>query len=241
MDLKESDVLGDLVGQHWYYRSKAAAVLRYLHGTKVQRILDVGAGSGFFTKHLLQHSSASIGICVDTGYPCDREEQWFGKSVLFQRSCDTVDADLVLFMDVLEHVDDDAGLLLEYAAKVPCGSNFLMTVPAFQWLWSGHDVFLDHRRRYHIQRLESAVTKAGLEVVRSSYYFGIVLPIAAGVRLAERITNPTGIEPKGQLKKHGWVANSLLLSLCLAELPLLRVNRLGGLSVFCLAFKPGDR
>jgi 2-polyprenyl-3-methyl-5-hydroxy-6-metoxy-1,4-benzoquinol methylase len=105
MDLKESDVLGELVGQHWYYRSKAAAVLRYLRGTKVKRILDVGAGSGFFTKHLLQHSSASVGICIDTAYPCDREEQWFGKSVLFQRSCDAVDADLVLFMDVLEHVD----------------------------------------------------------------------------------------------------------------------------------------
>src|SRR3954466_4275186 len=109
MDLKESTLLGDHAAAHWYYRSKAAAIVRYLGDRKLDRILDVGAGSGFFTKHLLQHTPAASGLCVDTGYPDDYDEQCSGKPVAFRRSCDGVDADLVLFMDVLEHVDDDAG------------------------------------------------------------------------------------------------------------------------------------
>jgi SAM-dependent methyltransferase len=238
MDLKESAALGECVDEHWYYHSKAAAVHRYLAGTEGDRILDVGAGSGFFTKYLLEHSSASTGICVDRGYPRDWEEAWFGKPLLFRRSCDSVEADLVLFMDVLEHVDDDAAFLSEYVAKAAAGARFLVTVPAFQWLWSSHDVFLEHRRRYHIRQLEKTVTNAGLRIVRCSYYFGLVLPLAAIVRLTERVTKSAGREARSQLKQHSWLTNSLLISLCHAELPVLLVNRLAGLSVFCLALKP---
>lgn len=238
MDLKESTLLGDQAAAHWYYRSKAAAVVKYLSDRKVNRILDVGAGSGFFTKHLLQHSSATSGLCVDTGYARDHDEQCSGKPVAFRRSCDGVDADVVLFMDVLEHVDDDAGLLASYAAKVPAGAAFLITVPAFQWLWSGHDVFLEHKRRYDLAQLERTIRAAGLALERSSYYFGLVLPIAAAVRLGANMTWRPEPAPRSHLKMHGSLVNGVLSTLCLAELPLVRFNRVGGLSVFALAFKP---
>ena len=238
MDLKESMLLGDQAAAHWYYRSKAAAVVRYLSDRKVNRILDVGAGSGFFTKHLLQRSRAASGLCVDTGYAHDHDERCSGKPVAFRRSCDAVDADLVLLMDVLEHVEDDAGLLASYAAKVPAGAAFLITVPAFQWLWSGHDVFLEHKRRYDIGRLERAVKAAGLALERSSYYFGLVLPIAAAARVGANLIRRRDLAPRSQLKKHGSLVNGVLAALCLAELPIVRFNRVGGLSVFALASKP---
>ena len=53
MDLKEEDILGADIGRHWYYRAKAAALRRAVGGLSPQRILDVGAGSGFFSRHLL--------------------------------------------------------------------------------------------------------------------------------------------------------------------------------------------
>jgi hypothetical protein len=49
MDLKELDVLGADVGDHWYYASKARAIRRFLGSPDASRILDVGAGSGFFS------------------------------------------------------------------------------------------------------------------------------------------------------------------------------------------------
>jgi hypothetical protein len=231
MDLKEEDILGADIDRHWYYRAKSAALRRAVAPLRPQHILDVGAGSGFFSRHLLAETSAQSALCVDPGYPADRDDSANGKPMRFRRTIGTVDCDLVLMMDVLEHVDDDRGLLVDYVAKLPVGAHFLVTVPAFRFLWSGHDIFLEHKRRYRLAEIEVVLSAAGLEIVRGSYYFGLVFPLAAAVRLASRNTR----EPRSSLKRHGAVTNGLLGALCAAELPLFPHNRLAGLSAFVLA------
>jgi hypothetical protein len=147
-----------------------------------------------------------------------------------------VDADLVLLMDVLEHVDDDVGLLKAYVDKVPSGSRFLITVPAFQFLWSGHDDFLEHKRRYTLAQLEAVVRNTGLTVKQGAYYFGLVFPIAATLRLLPKGAQPS--PPRSQLKQHHPLVNTMLKTLCSVELPFMGANRLAGLTVFVLAQKP---
>src|SRR6266478_718318 len=234
MDLKEEDILGADIGRHWYYRSKAAALRRAVADLQPRHILDVGAGSGFFSRHLLAKTGAQSALCVDTGYTSERDDSVAGKPVLFRRDTGPTNCDLVLMMDVLEHVDDDRGLLRHYAAKVPSGAHFLVTVPAFRFLWSGHDVFLEHKRRYRLGEIEATMRQAGLEVVRGSYYFGLVFPLAAAVRLATRSSD----EPRSSLSRQGAFANGLLGAICAAELPMFPINRLAGLSAFVLARKP---
>jgi 2-polyprenyl-3-methyl-5-hydroxy-6-metoxy-1,4-benzoquinol methylase len=236
MDLKETDILGSSIDQHWYYASKAAATTRMLGNTPVTRILDVGAGSGFFSHHLLRHSAAREAWCVDISYDQDSDATTAGKPVHYRRGIDSVDADLVLLMDVLEHVDDDVGLLKAYVDKVPSGSRFLMTVPAFQFLWSGHDDFLEHKRRYTLAQLETVARDAGLNVKQGAYYFGLVFPIAATLRLLPKGAQPS--PPRSQLKQHHPLVNTLLKTLCSVELPFMGANRLAGLTVFVLAQKP---
>jgi 2-polyprenyl-3-methyl-5-hydroxy-6-metoxy-1,4-benzoquinol methylase len=236
MDLKETDILGSSIDQHWYYASKAAATMRLLGTTPYKRILDVGAGSGFFSHYLLTHSSASEAWCVDISYDADSDATTSGKPVHYRRSIDAVDADLVLLMDVLEHVDDDIGLLKTYVEKVPSGSRFLITVPAFQFLWSGHDDFLEHKRRYTLAQLEAVVRKSGLTVKQGAYYFGLVFPIAATLRLLPKGAQPS--PPRSQLKQHHPLVNTMLKTLCSVELPFMGANRLAGLTVFVLAQKP---
>jgi 2-polyprenyl-3-methyl-5-hydroxy-6-metoxy-1,4-benzoquinol methylase len=234
MDLKEEDILGADISRHWYYRAKAAALRRAVGPLKPRRLLDVGAGSGFFSRHLLAEGGTESALCVDIGYAKDRDDSVLGKPVLYRRDCGPTDCDLVLMMDVLEHVVDDSGLVRHYAGKVPSGAHFLATVPAFSFLWSGHDVFLEHQRRYRLGEIEETMRKAGLTVVRGTYYFGLVFPLAAAVRLAAR----GEAVPKSSLKKHGVLTNGLLSAVCAAELPLFPVNRLAGLSAFVLAKKP---
>ncbi|MGQ0585512.1 MAG: methyltransferase domain-containing protein [Reyranella sp.] len=234
MDLKEEDILGADIGRHWYYRAKAAALRRAVAALKPRHLLDVGAGSGFFSRHLLAETPAESALCVDIGYAEDRDDSVAGKPVLYRRDTAGADCDLVLMMDVLEHVDDDRGLVRHYAAKVPSGAHFLVTVPAFAFLWSGHDVFLEHKRRYRLPEIEAALGAAGLKIVRGAYYFGLIFPLAAAVRLADRNTT----EPRSSMKRHGGVTNGLLGALCTAELPLFPYNRLAGLSAFVLAKKP---
>jgi hypothetical protein len=234
MDLKEEDILGADIGRHWYYRSKAAALSRAVRDVRFHHILDVGAGSGFFSRHLLAGTAAQSALCVDNGYRDDRDEAWGRKPIRYRRKIGATDCDLVLMMDVLEHVDDDRGLVGRYAGKVPTGAHFLVTVPAFQFLWSGHDVFLEHKRRYRLPQAEQVLRGAGLDVVRGSYYFGLVFPLAAAVRLADRNAD----RPRSSLVRHGAIANALLSTACAVELPLMRINRLAGLSAFVLARKP---
>lgn len=236
MDLKETDILGADIDSHWYYSSKAKAMIRLLGGMKPATILDVGAGSGFFSRHLLAHTTAKEAWCVDISYEADSDSSEAGKAVHYRRSIEAVDADLVLLMDVLEHVDNDVALLKEYVDKVPSGSRFLITVPAFQFLWSGHDDFLEHKRRYTLSQLEDAVRSAGLAVKQGSYYFGMVFPIAASIRLAQKASSE-GKTARSQLTKHHPFINTALKALCYAELPFMKFNRIAGLTVFCLAEK----
>jgi len=234
MDLKEEDILGADIGRHWYYRSKAAALRRLVGPLAPRRLLDVGAGSGFFSRHLLTEGGAQSALCVDVGYARDRDEMLDGKPVLYRRDCGLTDCDLVLMMDVLEHVEDDRGLVRQYAAKVPSGAHFLVTVPAFRFLWSGHDMFLEHKRRYVLPEIEETMREAGLVVVKGAYFFGFIFPLAAAVRLASR----GDTKPRSSLRKHGPPTNGLLTAVCNAELTFFPINRLAGLSAFVLARKP---
>jgi 2-polyprenyl-3-methyl-5-hydroxy-6-metoxy-1,4-benzoquinol methylase len=237
MDIKETEILGADAGNHWYYRSKAEALEKCLDGIAFRNVLDVGAGSGFFSRHILQHSAAQAACCVDPNYPREWHETVAGKPLRFVRSTDGASADLVLLMDVLEHVDDDAGLLREYAAKALPEATFLISVPAFRCLWSAHDVFLGHRRRYTLRQLEASVRAAGLTVIRSNYCYGAVFPLAAAVRLLRR-GHAHDAAASSDLRQHHRLVNSLLYGICRGELAVMKHNRAFGLSVFCLARQP---
>lgn len=153
---------------------------------------------------------------------------------MFVRGTQAVRANLVLLMDVIEHVDDDVALLREYSEKSLPEATMLISVPAFQWLWSAHDVFLGHRRRYTLAHLERSVRNAGLEVVSACYYYGGVFPLAAIVRLLRRGT-PQGGHPHSDLRRHSPLVNAILYRVCRTELAVMKRNRAFGLSIFCVA------
>src|SRR5205085_7042183 len=92
-------------------------------------------------------------------------------------------ADVVLFMDVLEHVDDDVGLLREHVGPAGPRTRFIVSVPAFPWLWSSHDDFLHHRRRYTLSGVNELLSSAGLAPLKGFYFFGAVFPAVAAQRV----------------------------------------------------------
>jgi len=232
VDLKEEEILGNQIGSHWYYRAKRAALRRNLKGQAPKEILDIGAGSGFFSRSLLAETSAERATCVDIGYRGDKDEIWHGKPIAFRSGITRSQADLVLAMDVIEHVEDDAALIRAYCDLVPAGARFIISVPAFNFLWSAHDVFLEHHRRYTIRSLEAAMRKGGLAVDWSHYYYATVFPLAAGLRLAERLKRRGALSPQSQLRRHSALTNETFSALLAAERPIMRANKLFGLTVF---------
>jgi Methyltransferase domain len=237
MDIKEAGLIRGEIGRHWYYRAKLAALRRMIPPPGPAAILDVGAGLGFFAASLLETTAAGSAVCVDPGYREDRDEVRAGKPLLFRRAIERAEAELVLLMDVVEHVADDAGLVCEYAGKVARGTRFIVTVPAFMSLWSGHDEFLGHVRRYTLPEIERVVRAAGLTVERGCYFYALLLPLVAASRGLGRLRRHGAERAHSQMRGFGAVANAVLWSACRAELPVFPANRLAGLTAFVRAVK----
>lgn len=240
MDLKEEAILGPAAAQHWYYVAKGRALRAFLGEERYDEVLDVGAGSAVFTRQLLDAGLARRSVCVDPSYPSERVETYHGREIAFVRRVDRVSQRLILMMDVLEHVDDDVALLQTYARAMPDGARVAITVPAFQFLWSGHDVFLEHRRRYTLSGLEAAVRRAGLRPRKGRYFFAALMPLIVAMRLADRLRLARGAgDAKSALSIYPPRLNALLVGIHDVERgTLFSLNRVAGLTVFCLASKP---
>jgi hypothetical protein len=139
-------------------------------------------------------------------------------------------------MDVIEHVADDRALVRDYVEKAPAGSRFVITVPAFMWLWSPHDVFLEHHRRYTLGETELVLRDAGLTIEHGHYFYGAVLPLVATVRAWKRAT-AGNTPPASDMQQHGRLVNSLLYGASAAETAVMRLNRLGGTTAMVRAIK----
>jgi hypothetical protein len=237
MDIKEESLIRGDIATHWYYRAKLAALRSIIRGLKPSSVLDVGAGLGFFSRVLLKETELAAATCVDPGYLADRDETVAGKPLRFRRYSAPSEADLVLMMDVIEHVQNDVGFVAEYAAKVRPGTHFVITVPAFMWLWSDHDVFLEHYRRYTLAGIERTLCASGLRIVRGCYFYACLLPLAAGQRVAGGLLRGGNFAPRSGMRDYGAFLNGLFWTICQIELPIFQANRVAGLTAFVRALK----
>ena len=173
VDLKELDLVDP--NDHWYYQAKLHAIADDVsrEGFNGGYILDVGAGSGFFSTSLRSKFPGSRVLCVDPNYEGGQIRA--SQEIEFSRAATQLqiaEASLLLFIDVLEHVSDDQTLLTEYVRNASPGALVVISVPSFMSLWSGHDVFLEHFRRYRRHEALTLAKSAGLEAQRSRYLFG---------------------------------------------------------------------
>ncbi len=234
MDLKELAACEGDIERHWYYASKARAIDGMLSGITFSHIADIGAGSGFFAQHLLRaRADALEATCVDVNYETDSDEWLEDKRISYRRNGSSVRADLYLLMDVLEHVKDDSALLRSVVEGAPRHAQFLITVPAFGFLWSGHDVYLGHYRRYSLKQITAVAQHAGLVVRKARYCFGAIFPAVAVARIGQRLLAGNR-QPRSDMQRFSPFLNRLLLAVCRTEEELFTQNRLFGLTALVL-------
>jgi hypothetical protein len=171
-------------------RAKAVErIVRHRVDRPVASILDWGCGDVFTGRFLLERLGAETLVGVDPHLTDPQLASFAGSDsriTLYRGEQELPPRrfDLLLLCDVIEHVADDVALVEPLARKFLADhGRVVVTVPAFQALFSAHDVALKHYRRYRLSQLESVLEHAGLTVLGSGYLFGALLPARAAGKL----------------------------------------------------------
>lgn len=179
MDLSERR--GTPIARHPWETSRLEAIEKIVRNLGVggsARVLDVGCGDGYLATRLAERIGFREIIGQDIHLTDEMARALSRPSLSFVRELDGLDyrADLILLLDVLEHIPDASGTLSElWRARLASHGQILITVPAFQILFTEHDAALKHCRRYSRSELEAEVARAGLEVSGSGYLFASLL------------------------------------------------------------------
>jgi SAM-dependent methyltransferase len=220
---------------YWWYRARAG-LLRAALGSYLGRpakVLDVGSADGPSvawmqgTHHRFTIDVDPRGLRPGLGSCASALALPFPDGAF----------DVVGAFDVLEHCEPESGAITELARVVAPGGRLLMSVPAYQWAWSDHDIRAGHHRRYTKQRLLAAIAQTDLTPVRSTYAFCAVFPFFAAERVVRRLRSGSG-PSADRLPQVSPIMDRMLMGLTRVELPIIRKHDLPfGSSVLVAAVK----
>jgi SAM-dependent methyltransferase len=152
------------------------------------RVLDVGCGTGATSAALAEFGRV---FAVDLSAEAIRFAQSRGLETAAMNAGALAISDqafqLVVALDVIEHLEDDRAAMDELRRVLAPGGRILVTVPAYKWLWSSHDVANGHWRRYRRGELKRLLEVSGFQVEVCSYVMMSMLLPAAAYRLLERL------------------------------------------------------
>ena len=195
MDRIIFDRMAALDQTHWWYVARRAilsdVIARVIKPPKDARILEIGCGTGHNFPVLTKFGQVD-GLEVDDAARAIASER-LGAAVGSARLPELpgiADAsyDLIALLDVLEHIEGDLATLTSIKTKLRPGGRILLTVPANEWMWSAHDTVHHHYRRYNRATLNAVIAAAGLRVDMMSHFNSLLLPLAAAVRIAGKVT-----------------------------------------------------
>jgi SAM-dependent methyltransferase len=179
---------------HWWFAARReiirTVIVRLVQLPDRPRILEAGCGTGGNLEML-------AGFGQVRAFELDSEARRIAaaKSGLAVAEGALPDAipfdaerfDMIGLFDVLEHVEDDGAALSELRDRLAPGGKMVLTVPAFPWLWSRHDVRHHHFRRYTRRDLARVAEHAGLRVEHSFYFNTLLFPAAVVQRAVKSI------------------------------------------------------
>ena len=216
------------------------------------RVLDVGAGDGYLARSLLGGIPVGSSVaCVDSNYT-DAELQRFASpptaGLSFTRARPAGRFDVILLLDVIEHIADDRAFLDDILGASLDGNGLVVvSVPAWDLLYGQHDLALKHFRRYQPAQCRALLQAAGLEIVQDGGLFhSLLLPrvaqrIAETARGALRFGNGSTPANLGEWRGGQWLSSLVTLALeadTRLSTQLARAGRdVPGLSYFALCRK----
>lgn len=222
MDLIESDF--NITQRHPWELSRflivSELIKKFVKADQKKQILDVGSGDAYVANGFTKVLDAEC-KCVDIGYSDEMIQKiadiYNNPDLKLYASLSGVDSKkemhMVTLLDVIEHVPDDVAMINEIISSGLVGKNtyVLITVPAYQSLFSHHDVLLKHYRRYDMKMLHETTDKCGLEIVYGGYFFMSLIPPRMLQVIKEKLSSKSGQELQhlGNWEKSGWITKMI--------------------------------
>lgn len=235
------DTIYTLEKSHWWYRVRRS-IVHNLIGTffpnrKSLCILDIGCGTGSLLSELSRYGDAhgidfsprAVAFCKERGI-----EQIKVGSVI-DISYPDEQFDLVLALDIVEHVADDARALAEIKRVLKPDGIAILFVPAFMFLWGSTDVYSEHHRRYTRSALREKLLTAGFLPERLTYFNTFLFPPIAAWRLLNRIVP---LHSHSEVQLNNSFINGILYAIFRAEARFLHfINFPFGVSILAVVRK----
>jgi len=198
MDAEAYKEMIELQEEHWWFVARRDVIKSFIKTQIPQgsasKVLEIGCGVGG-NVGLLSQSGQYRGI--DMHQPAI--DYCSEKYPQFEFQCARVEDipqefssnkfDSIYLLDVLEHIDAQVAILKSTQSYLNQSGKILLTVPAFKFLWSPHDEFVHHVRRYTKAGLKKVLEDSGYKVERISYFNSILFPLALIQRLGMRLLN----------------------------------------------------
>lgn len=184
--------LAALEGESFWFRARNRLLVRLTRQISKpgDRFLEIGCGTGYVLEALAHEAGLAV-----TGSELFAEGLEFARKRVPEAEFSVLDArempyqgefDLAGAFDVLEHIDDDVGVLRGLRHALRPGGHLLITVPQHRWLWSDADDYAHHVRRYRRGEMLERVEGAGFEVLRATSFVTSLLPLMLASRLRRK-------------------------------------------------------
>ncbi len=164
----------------WWFQYRAQVLIDMAERffSRDVEILDIGGGNGYTTSRMQKAGFRTA--LLEPSYEACRHAKTRGIPRVFCGTLDDFDEPIsqCMMLDVLEHIEDDAGVLCSLHAHMSAGGALLLAVPALSILWSSEDEMAGHFRRYHLSNLCKLLEKSGFRVIYGTYFFSFLfLPV----------------------------------------------------------------
>lgn len=242
MERDEYAIMFRVEDNHWWYtglRTMLDIAWRKAGLHDISRILDAGCGTGANLAHLGSRG-ASIGVDFSRDAIRLCRDRGLSKTIVASVTALPFAAgsiDTAISCDVLCHrsIHDPNIPLREIANALKPGGVLLLNLPAYQWLYSSHDMHVHTARRFTRRQVQRMLTNAGFENVYATYWNSLLFPLIVIARLWRKVRPRPTSDLDGN---SGDSANPLFSILLAVERALLRYTPLPfGLSVHCVARK----
>lgn len=182
--------LFELENRHFWFQYRNGLIVWALqtYFPCIHNILEIGCGTGCVLKEIHQ-SFSQVKL---SGSDLYSEGLQFAHTRVPQASFYQMDAydipfrnefDVILALDVIEHIEDDEKALAEIYRAIRLGGGLILTVPQHGWLWSVHDEKAYHKRRYSWQMLRRKMSSCGFDMVYHTSFISLLLPVMVVSRM----------------------------------------------------------